>query len=97
MTRPRKIFELQAHPIAPGYFYLDLVTQAGTYIKEFVHGDLGRTSPSLGDFLGGTECDILLLDVMRVELDFPPRLDPEPVLAGVPTMYDEIQKPKPNR
>ncbi|KAI3464747.1 hypothetical protein Pfo_021410 [Paulownia fortunei] len=29
------------------YFLLHLCTQAGTYIKEFVHGDLGRTHPSL--------------------------------------------------
>ncbi|CAN7050672.1 unnamed protein product [Brassica rapa subsp. trilocularis] len=28
------------------YFLLHLCTQAGTYIKEFVHGDLGRTTPS---------------------------------------------------
>ncbi|GAU12229.1 hypothetical protein TSUD_01960, partial [Trifolium subterraneum] len=27
------------------YFLLHLCTQAGTYIKEFVHGDLGRTHP----------------------------------------------------
>ncbi|KAF9621481.1 hypothetical protein IFM89_021785 [Coptis chinensis] len=27
------------------YFLLHLCTQAGTYIKEFVHGDLGRTQP----------------------------------------------------
>jgi tRNA U54 and U55 pseudouridine synthase Pus10 len=27
------------------YFVLFLCTQAGTYIKEFVHGDLGRTFP----------------------------------------------------
>jgi hypothetical protein len=24
---------------------------AGTYVKEFVHGDLGRTSPSIGSLL----------------------------------------------
>ena len=32
------------------------------YVKEFVHGDFGRTKPSLGDLLN-TETDILELDV----------------------------------
>lgn len=43
-------------------FQLHLTTQAGTYIKEFVHGDLGRTVPNLGEILG-CEVDILALDV----------------------------------
>lgn len=34
----------------------------GTYVKEFVHGDLGRTRPSLGELLG-CDVDILQLDV----------------------------------
>ena len=33
-----------------------------SYVKEFVHGDLGRTEPSLCTILG-KECDILELDV----------------------------------
>lgn len=32
------------------------------YIKEFVHGDFGRTKPSLGTLLN-TTCDILELNV----------------------------------
>jgi tRNA U54 and U55 pseudouridine synthase Pus10 len=44
-------------------FKLDIKTQAGTYIKEFVHGDFGRTQPSLGQLLGGVHVDILALDV----------------------------------
>lgn len=41
------------------------------YIKEFIHGDLGRTKPSLGDLL---DCyaDILALDVLEVDLKWPP-------------------------
>ena len=37
-------------------------TEAGTYIKEFVHGDLGRTTPNVGSLIG-KEVDILQLDV----------------------------------
>ena len=43
--------------------------EAGTYVKEFVHGDFGRTRPSLGELLG-CEADILQLDVTRVDMAF---------------------------
>lgn len=32
------------------------------YIKEFVHGDFGRTQPNMST-ITGVECDILQLDV----------------------------------
>lgn len=50
------------------YFLLHLCTQAGTYIKEFVHGDLGRTYPSIGSILG-CRAEILQLDVTDVKMD----------------------------
>ncbi|XP_028765156.1 putative tRNA pseudouridine synthase Pus10 isoform X2 [Neltuma alba] len=50
------------------YFLLHLCTQAGTYIKEFVHGDLGRTQPSIGSILG-CRAEILQLDVTNVKMD----------------------------
>lgn len=47
--------------------------EAGTYIKEFVHGDLGRTKPSLGDrWAEGVHAEILALDVLEVDLEWPP-------------------------
>jgi len=51
-------------------FALSLVTEAGTYIKEFVHGDFGRTDPSLADLLTDCDTDLLELDVM-VSFVFP--------------------------
>jgi len=30
---------------------LEVWASAGTYIKEFVHGDLGRTTPNIGSLL----------------------------------------------
>lgn len=44
---------------------LHVVAQAGTYIKEFVHGDLLRTVPSVGEMLKN-EVDIVQLDVKRL-------------------------------
>ncbi|KYM97355.1 PREDICTED: putative tRNA pseudouridine synthase Pus10 [Cyphomyrmex costatus] len=52
------------------FFVLDVKTQAGTYVKEFVHGDFGRTKPNLCDFLN-TEVDIVALDVTGINLKWP--------------------------
>ena len=57
---------MRAVRISPRFLQLDLTTQAGTYVKEFVHGDLGRTRPSVGSLLG-CEADILQLDVMGLQ------------------------------
>lgn len=51
------------------WFVLELVTQAGTYIKEFCHGDFGRSQPSVGSLLGRVEVQIAELDVMHIALD----------------------------
>eukprot|EP00850_Spirogloea_muscicola_P002915 SM000011S19093 [mRNA] locus=s11:829028:834060:- [translate_table: standard] len=51
------------------FIVLHLCTQAGTYVKEFVHGDLGRTQPNLGSLLG-CEADILQLDVMGIKMEY---------------------------
>lgn len=53
---------------------LDLVTQAGTYIKELVHGEFGRTSPSISSIID-REIDIVELDVNGIDLDWPAEID----------------------
>eukprot|EP00041_Stephanoeca_diplocostata_P016211 m.318783 g.318783 ORF g.318783 m.318783 type:complete len:664 (-) comp20290_c2_seq1:282-2273(-) len=74
MVRERKVHWMRHRRLSqPNYFKLWLSTEAGTYIKEFVHGDLGRTFPNLGTLLG-CEVDILSLDVVEVGLDWPPPL-----------------------
>lgn len=59
-------------------------TQAGTYVKEFVHGDFGRTRPSLADLLGVSsgEVDILELDVEGVDMEWPPKWNDNVVNAS---------------
>lgn len=51
-------------------FYLN---QVCSYIKEFVHGDFGRTKPNLCDLMK-TDADILELDV-EVRSWFPNTFD----------------------
>lgn len=37
--------------VNPHHFILEIEASGGTYIKEFVHGDLGRTRPNVGEIL----------------------------------------------
>ncbi|XP_054158765.1 tRNA pseudouridine synthase Pus10-like [Oppia nitens] len=59
-------------PHLDSIFYLYLTTEAGTYVKEFVHSDFGRTVPSLATLLGNCRTDIIQLDVMEINTDWPP-------------------------
>ncbi|CDR95419.1 hypothetical protein, conserved [Babesia bigemina] len=74
--RERQIHRISAEPIHPRMFLLHLTTQAGksgvlnhlnnagTYIKEFVSGDFGRTTPSIKAMLGGKTVYVAHLDVV---------------------------------
>ena len=65
-TREKIIYKLNIKEIInPHFMILEVKSSAGTYIKEFINGDLGRTSPSLCDIIGN-ECDIIQLDVQDI-------------------------------
>ncbi len=51
-VRTRRIVAAHLVDVAEGRFTLDLRTEAGTYVKEWVEGDGGRTEPSLSGLLG---------------------------------------------
>ena len=51
MTRAKVVHALAAERVTSHWFVLRIETSAGMYVKEFVHSDLGRTQPSLGDLL----------------------------------------------
>lgn len=55
----------------PQLLLLHVRTSAGTYVKEWVHGEMGRTRPSLAHILGA-RADLLALDVTAVHLAWPP-------------------------
>ncbi|XP_049640718.1 tRNA pseudouridine synthase Pus10 [Suncus etruscus] len=73
-VRVRVIHSMETLYVDEHHFRLYLKTQAGTYIKEFVHGDFGRTKPNIGSLMKVT-ADILELDVESVDVDWPPALD----------------------
>ncbi|XP_034827749.1 putative tRNA pseudouridine synthase Pus10 [Maniola hyperantus] len=73
LTRTRQILELKAVavPDHPQLFRISVRTSAGTYVKEWAHGELGRSRPALGDAVGAA-VDMLALDVTAVHLTWPP-------------------------
>jgi tRNA pseudouridine synthase 10 len=48
---------------------LDIKTSAGTYVKEFVNGDFGRTVPSVTSLLN-CKVDLERLDVTEIIMDW---------------------------
>ena len=61
--RIKQIFEVkEIKRINDHFMIIEIKSSAGTYIKEFINGDFGRTMPNLGTILQ-CECDILQLDV----------------------------------
>ncbi|XP_052748747.1 putative tRNA pseudouridine synthase Pus10 isoform X2 [Galleria mellonella] len=79
LARTRHILQLSAAavPGQPALLALRVRTSAGTYVKEWVHGELARTAPALQAALRA-RVDILALDVARVHLDWPRRAHPAP-------------------
>lgn len=65
-ARLRHVLSLKATKIDDHYFRLNISTDAGTYVKEFVHGDLGRTVPSVSSLLG-CKTDIPVLDCEGIQ------------------------------
>ncbi|XP_065211328.1 tRNA pseudouridine synthase Pus10 isoform X2 [Planococcus citri] len=76
-TREKTIYSLNAQLLNIDYrddgilMKINLKTQAGTYVKEFMHGDFGRTLPSLSVMFDEAPVDVLALDVTNVEIDWP--------------------------
>ena len=66
VVRKRKIKHLEVKRISGKSFELRLTVESGTYVKELVTGDGGRTTPSISGILG-CACKPSQLDVLRVD------------------------------
>ena len=65
LERRRKIISISAQPEGGGKLRLKILAEAGTYIKELVSSDGGRTRPSISELLGcSTVCEEL--DVISI-------------------------------
>lgn len=73
LDRQRQVQVLGLLPLAPDRLELRVLCEHGTYVKEWISGDEGRTSPALGDLLAvGCRCDLLdVLEIMTDDVDGP--------------------------
>ena len=68
LVRRRRVVSLEWRRIDARTLEIEVRTQAGTYIKELVSGDAGRTRPSVAAVLGATaEC--AELDVIAIHIE----------------------------
>lgn len=70
LVRKRKIHWVKADSFDGDEFDLELETDSGTYVKEFVSGDEGRTEPSFSERLG-VQCKVTALDVLAIDYHEP--------------------------
>ena len=64
--RERKVLDIEYVGEQDGKFVVEVLGEAGLYIKELVSGDQGRTIPSLAEILQRS-AHVTSLDVMQVE------------------------------
>ncbi len=66
LVRRRRIHWVKADAVNEDSFDLELETDSGTYVKEFVSGDDGRSVPSFSERLG-VRCKVETLDVLAID------------------------------
>ncbi len=65
LDREREIIDASVESFDDDVLVLRLRTQSGTYVKELVSGDGGRTKPNLAEELG-VPCQVTALDVVEI-------------------------------
>ena len=68
LVRPRLVNYVDILSYNKGIVELEIRAQHGTYIRELVSGDEGRTDPSLSSLVG-SPCKVEVLDVLNLHLD----------------------------
>ncbi|MGC8995296.1 MAG: tRNA pseudouridine(54/55) synthase Pus10 [Thermoplasmata archaeon] len=65
MHRKKRIRRIEIKNVEDKKIILEIETDPGTYVKEFVHGDNGRTNPSISSILD-QKIKIIRLDVVKI-------------------------------
>jgi len=65
--RKKLIYKIEGKMIKPNLFEFKIETQGGTYIKELINGDKGRTSPSFSEIFK-TPLECIELDVLEISI-----------------------------
>ncbi|KAJ1977166.1 hypothetical protein H4R35_002410 [Dimargaris xerosporica] len=88
LRRPKHIHGMSITPLADHFVNVTLCTEAGTYIKEFIHGDCARSTPSFAQMIS-CRADLLALDVVTVDLQWPPTgFFPPPLVTEPCALHD---------
>jgi tRNA pseudouridine synthase 10 len=66
--RPRTVHRLELVEVAGSTAQVEVRGESGIYVKELIHGDRGRTQPSMAELLGRS-CSVVELDVLKVHDD----------------------------
>lgn len=66
IVRDRKIYEIDIESVDKKYATIKITSQSGTYIKELITGDNGRTKPNLSELIG-FQCEVKKLDVIDIK------------------------------
>lgn len=66
MVREKQIYDCNLESIDGAMAILTLEAESGTYIKELVSGDDGRTKPSISEIIG-VPCKVTELDVIEIK------------------------------
>ena len=64
--RERRIYNCELESVEGSIARLTIETQSGTYIKELVSGDSGRTTPNISEMIG-IPCKVKELDVIEIK------------------------------
>ncbi len=64
-VRVRRVLDARVVEHSDGYYVIEVLAESGTYIKELMHGDGGRTTPSLAEKLGKI-VSVKWLDVIEI-------------------------------
>ena len=67
LLRHKNVLSLKWKKVSGKKYEIQIRGDAGLYAKEFVHGDEGRTKPSVAELLG-VKAKVLELDVMKIYL-----------------------------
>ncbi len=66
MIREKQIYDCSIESVEGTMAILTIEAESGTYIKELVSGDDGRTTPNLSELIG-IPCNVTALDVIEVK------------------------------
>jgi len=66
IVREKRIYDYEIESVDGDTAVLRLESESGTYIKELVSGDNGRTTPSISEIID-VPCEVIELDVIEVK------------------------------